>query len=311
MTAIQVNQDPKNVRPISSNRQGQPKAFPLRQNPSPRPHFERSAELRESGQRGAKGGLLSALGRSFSDSPSTQDSSKSKLREWTRSDEQKLDQALDGTKSFEHVDDFHQGSESNCASIAVMKSAMDTFGNQVFQDVDKQPDGSYNVTMKDGYTTNVSPEELQKAAEAGDFRGADSQQESYATLMWAAMANRGAEQGFEGSDSYDEALYNLQNGAVTRDVPELLGLQDYMRDVKPEDVPNTDAVVGIAKRDGGGHAVYIDRGQVDLWGNQEAFDPGGFENGDRDYNYQSYFTFSQQPQPEPSIWSRLNPLNWF
>ncbi len=267
-----------------------------------------SSELREAKSernQSSRPRFLEALDKNF------RDPIKPGKDDWSQGDEKKLDQALTGEKKFEHVDDFHQGSESNCASIAVMKSAMDTFGNQVFEDVKRQPDGSYEVTMRDGYTTNVSPEELEKAAAAGDFKGAESQQESYATLMWAAMANRGADENFEDAESYDEALHALQNGAVTKDVPQLLGLQDYMQDVKPEDVPNTDAVVGIARRDGGGHAVYIDKGQVDLWGNSEDFDPGGFENGENDYDYKEFFTFSETPQPKPSFWEKINPLNWF
>ncbi len=211
------------------------------------------------------------------------------LTGWGERDVKMLDEALAARQSFEHVDEFHQGQQGNCASIAVIKAAMDTFGNQVFQNVETLPDGSYRVTMRDGYTTVVSPEQLQATSAAGDFEGADSQQESYATLLWAAMANRAGEEGFEGATNFEEGLAALQSGAATRQVPQLLGLQDYVEEVDPADVANHDAVVGIARRPRGGHAVYIDQGQVDLWGRSEEYSEDGFGT----YDYTGFFRFNR------------------
>lgn len=187
---------------------------------------------------------------------------------WTPRDDIALDAALrqEGTFGDELFTAFDQGSRGNCASIAVVKAAMDRFGNDVFQNVERSPDGGYRVTMQDGYVVELTREELDAAAQASDFTGRDPEACAYATLCFAAMAKRAQMTGHDGADTYAEALWSLTTGEQTAQVPELLGLQDHVRRISRDEVGDySSGVVGY----GNGHAVYIDtvNGEtyVDLW----------------------------------------------
>ncbi|CAN0059631.1 unnamed protein product, partial [Phaeothamnion confervicola] len=64
---------------------------------------------------------------------------------------------------------FDQTKQSNCASVAVMKSAMEVYGNKVFDHVSRDASGNYSITMQDGFKTKVSSAELKEAEKSGEF----------------------------------------------------------------------------------------------------------------------------------------------
>lgn len=187
---------------------------------------------------------------------------------WSLRDDIALDAALgqEGAFGDELFTAFDQGSRGNCASIAVVKAAMDKFGNDVFQNVERTDDGGYRVVMQDGYVVELTREEMEAAAQASDFQGGDPEACAYATLCFAAMAKRAQADGHDGSTTYAEALWSLTTGEYTAEVPEWIGLQDRMRPIDESEIGDySSGVVGY----GNGHAVYIDsvggESYVDLW----------------------------------------------
>ncbi|WP_256657545.1 type III secretion protein [Pseudomonas sp. R5-89-07] len=76
--------------------------------------------------------------------------------------------------------------------VAAIKVAMATFGQSpagVFKDVVESGDG-YNVTMKDGFSLHITREELQLAAKAAKFSGADESMVKDAQFLFGVMSKR-------------------------------------------------------------------------------------------------------------------------
>ncbi len=174
---------------------------------------------------------------------------------WTSTDEEALDRALqqEGTFGDSLITAFDQGSRGNCVSIAVIKAAMDKYGNNVFQNVEKLPDGGYEVTMQDGYVVELTAEEMKLAAQASDFENGDPEAMAYATLCFAAMAKRGMQEGHEGADTFVESLWALTTGEHMSDGANLLGVP--FKQIGPGELGDYDSGVLAAN---GRHSVYVD-----------------------------------------------------
>lgn len=188
-----------------------------------------------------------------------------------------LDRVLSGEVpiSEDLIGSFQQRDRGNCASTALIKAAMHEFGAQVFQNVEKLPDGSYNVTMRDGFHENISPSELEAAATATHYEGATSETKSLATLSYASMAKRAFAMGHEGAETYGQALLSLNDGEISGNVPQYLGLQGHVDFIKVSDVGEHDHAVVY----GNGHAYFVEKqddGQMigDKWGTPTEYKGG-------------------------------------
>jgi pyruvate/2-oxoglutarate dehydrogenase complex dihydrolipoamide acyltransferase (E2) component len=159
---------------------------------------------------------------------------------------------------------FGQSQEGNCASVAVIKAALDKYEGKVFQSVKKSGDG-YDVTQQDGKKLAISKGELQKAAKAADLKGKPNEAKSMAVLMFATLAKRGAE---EGMGNFDQVLKKLNSGFDPKKAAQLLGLGNKIKPVDPASAGNKDGVVAWNNK----HAVYLDEGKADSYGQAKAAD---------------------------------------
>lgn len=159
---------------------------------------------------------------------------------------------------------FGQSQEGNCASVAVIKAALDKYKGKVFQSVQKSGDG-YSVTQQDGKQLTISKAELQTAAKAAKFKGQPNEAKSMAILMFATIAKRGSQ---EGMGSFEQALKKLDSGFDPKKAAQLLGLGNKIKDVNPAEAGKKDAVVAWNSR----HAVYSDQGKTDSYGQAKMAD---------------------------------------
>lgn len=172
----------------------------------------------------------------------------------------------DGKESFNHIfDQFAQSQEGNCASIAVIKAAMDKYKGKVFNSVSKSGDG-YNVTLQDGGSVQVSKADLATAAKHAKFKSSKpSEAKSMAILMYAVIGKQAAK---ENGGNFESALSSLGKGKDPRQVAKWLGLGSKIRDVNPNE-KGQEAVVAWNDK----HAVYIDDGtKADGYGQAKAAD---------------------------------------
>ncbi|MFN8609338.1 MAG: hypothetical protein U0931_17500 [Vulcanimicrobiota bacterium] len=189
--------------------------------------------------------------------------------QFTAEDQAALDRVLSGESSISDdlFTSFSQTNRGNCASTALIKAAMHEFGGNVFQSVEKLPDGSYNVTMKDGFHLNVSPGEMEAAATATHYAGDSHETKGLATLSYASMAKRAWAMHHQGAETYGQALLSLNDGEIAGNVPLYLGLEHHVDYINVDEVGQHDhAVVS-----GNGHAYFVERGQDgkmigDKWG---------------------------------------------
>lgn len=217
---------------------------------------------------------------------------------WGVSDEAALDRALAGDLPDDLITAFDQGSRANCVSVAVIKAAIDRFGSDVFQEVEKLPEGGYRVTMRDGYELTLTPDDMRMAAQASDFEtehGGDPEALALATLCFAAMARRQDEQSLM-DETLSESFYQLNDGARTPTGFSLLGLQDYVRMIPADQAAGQRGVVG----DGPDHSAFIDGDTVDLWG--EPYPLAELPRAGDDFQWApfAFFALSETPRPAPN-----------
>lgn len=98
-----------------------------------------------------------------------------------------------------------------------------------------------------------------KAAKAADLKGKPNEAKSMAVLMFATIAKRGAE---EGMGSFNQVLKKLNSRFDPKKAAQLLGLGKKIKDVNPATAGQKDGVVAW----NGQHAVYLDEGKADSYG---------------------------------------------
>ncbi len=171
-----------------------------------------------------------------------------------------------GKEMFNHLfEDFGQSQEGNCASVAVIKAALDKYKGKVFNSVSKQGDG-YSVSLQDGGNVQVSKQDLSTAAKHAKLKSnKPSEAKSMAVLMYAVIGKQAAK---ENGGNFESALSSLGKGKDPRQVAKWLGLGNKIREVNPND-KGQEAVVAW----NGNHAVYIDDGtKTDSYGQAKAAD---------------------------------------
>lgn len=159
---------------------------------------------------------------------------------------------------------FGQSKEGNCASVAVIKAALDKYDGKVFQSVSKTANG-YDVTQQDGKKVTISKDELKTAAKFADFKGKPNEAKSLAVLCFATIAKRGSQ---EGMGSFDQALKKLDSGFDPKKAAQLLGLGNKIKEIDPKSAANQDGAVAWNNV----HAVYEDNGKTDSYGTAKAAD---------------------------------------
>lgn len=187
--------------------------------------------------------------------------------EWGPEDEKFLTEAVskggasngpaaggDTSKQFEEIfNDFGQTSEGNCATVAVVKAALDKYGTKMFNSVQKQGDG-FQVQQQDGKSVNITSAELKKAAQSAKLKGKPSAAKSMAVLAYAVVGKN--------SGGVDK----LGNGADPKKIAQALGLGNKMKDVSPQEAAQSkDGAVAWNNT----HAVYQANGKTDAYGKEQ------------------------------------------
>ncbi|MEE2904008.1 MAG: hypothetical protein VYC39_16905 [Myxococcota bacterium] len=179
---------------------------------------------------------------------------------------------------------WRQTSEGNCASVAVIKSAVDRFDDKVFKSVNKTEDGKgYDIEMRDGYKLRLSQSELDTATRSSRFRtisgdnGLTAEQKKegldFANFAYAAMAKRAANTRTGTARSFEGALHDFENGYNPHKSANLLGLKEYVQNVNTHTLDSQDSVTAWSSR----HAIFVDRQKdgkhlEDNWGRATRYD---------------------------------------
>ncbi|MDQ7826267.1 MAG: hypothetical protein RDV48_25925 [Candidatus Eremiobacteraeota bacterium] len=178
------------------------------------------------------------------------------------------------------MDGFNQGTEGNCASIAVIKAAMDKYGTGVFQDVQKTADGGYNVKLRDGRDVQLTAQEYQTAQQMAGFEGKGGDEQQFATLCYGVMAKGALAENNEGCKDYMGACKSLNDGEWPNDTARYMGLQNDMMPLDPQNLGGQDGVVGWNTK----HAIYMDNQGGNLMSDHYG----------EAYNYDGTDTFNRQ-----------------
>jgi hypothetical protein len=177
-------------------------------------------------------------------------------------------------------------SAGNCASVALIKAAIEAFGlNAVFNQVETS-DG-FEITLRNGQTIQLTKTEHQQAKKASAFmpgKGKDAQQQAvfdgireYAYLCFAVIVKHVALHGevFKKGHSvpaadWTEAIEMVNDGLYTPLCYHYLGLENHVRKLK--DLSSTKGRGAIVAWSGG-HAVYVNDQRYDKGGAPAAMRP--------------------------------------
>lgn len=187
--------------------------------------------------------------------------------------------------AFYQGKDFEDEREGNCASIAIIKAAMYTFGkNSINYILNKN---TYEVTLKNDDKISFTKDELELVKKdasfiLGDFEKDGNTKKKYeqyldfAHLCYAAMCKMVAKKGDYNSrlkkiiypQDFQLALETLNDGTHTPSVHRLLGLEKYVSPTFGSEFRKK------AKEDVGmilwtySHAMFAANGNLDLYGNK-------------------------------------------
>lgn len=159
---------------------------------------------------------------------------------------------------------FGQTKEGNCASVAVIKAALDKYDGKIFQSASKTANG-YDVVQQDGKKLTISKDELKQAAKFANFKGKPNEAKSLAILSFATIAKRGSQ---EGMGSFEQSLKKLGDGFDPKRAAQLLGLGNKIKEVDPKTASKQDGAVAWNNV----HAVYQDNGKTDSYGTAKGAD---------------------------------------
>lgn len=188
---------------------------------------------------------------------------------------------------------FYQGKDEesigagNCASIAIIKAAMFTFGYDVINYEEEQ--NSYLVTLKNGENISFNESELLYAKKESSFILGKYKNETekeqfleildYAHLCFASICKMAQKNGdfssryskFIKPESFELAVEIINDGTFTPHVYEFLGLEDYTsatyRTKLRKRVKQSFGMVLWTNA----HAMYSSEGYFDLYGKKQKF----------------------------------------
>ncbi|MEB2777466.1 hypothetical protein SYJ56_19280 [Algoriphagus sp. D3-2-R+10] len=189
---------------------------------------------------------------------------------------------------------FYQGKDEeflgagNCASVALIKAAMFTFGHEVISYVKEGKD--YKVTLKNGDSVSFSEDELSYAKKESSFIIGKSEDENekkefqkildFAHLCFAVICKMAQLNGDFSSrfskfiipENFEIAVEIINDGTLTPQVYEFLGLEEHVtptfRYKLKKRVKQPLGMVIWTKS----HAMYCSEGSFDRYGKKEKFD---------------------------------------
>ncbi len=131
---------------------------------------------------------------------------------------------LQGAELLEVLDDVAQTDKENCAATSIIKGMMLTFREDPRgpMQIEPLPGGGYRVTMRDGYQTTLTGEQVDQASVATGYEGDNPEEVERANVMMAAAARRYAE---VNGISYEEALTRLNDRNHPPDVGFCFGVK--------------------------------------------------------------------------------------
>ncbi|GMU56443.1 MAG: hypothetical protein AMXMBFR33_55890 [Candidatus Xenobia bacterium] len=113
-----------------------------------------------------------------------------------------------------------QGTPENCSATAIIKAMQHQWGAEAMQ-METMPDGNVRVTMRDGYSAVLTPEQIRQAREASDYSGRDPAAVEQAARMNAAAAQRYAQ---ENGVSYEQALQHINTRQYPDEIARYFGV---------------------------------------------------------------------------------------
>lgn len=165
---------------------------------------------------------------------------------------------------------FWQQGTSNCVSIALIKAAIETFKlNNVFNL--KHEQGLYMIQFKNGLEVQFTDEQLKQTILVANFQKSKDQKSGkdqlyvsileYAQKCFAAMV--AAYQKLEGQDklTFEEALYEVNNGLNSKVAANYLGLEKYVSSASLRSGDQPGMYAWFNK-----HTVYMSHGLYDYYG---------------------------------------------
>lgn len=188
---------------------------------------------------------------------------------------------------------FYQGKDEeslgagNCASIAIIKAAMFSFGYDVI--AYEKVDDSYNVTLKNEEKLSFSENELSYAKKEssfilGNYKSENEKEQfleilEYAHLCFASICKMAQKNGdyssrfskFIKPESFELAVEIINDGTFTPHVYEFLGLEEYVsatyRTKLKKRIKQSYGMVLWTNT----HAMYSSEGYFDLYGKKQKF----------------------------------------
>lgn len=163
---------------------------------------------------------------------------------------------------------FRQGERGNCASIALIKAAINVFGiDSVFSE-QRINDTLIQAVLKNGRKYSISNSDLQFAQKSADFKIQVNGHEeiiNYAIKCYAVMGK--VRQELEGLDTYKESLEYLERGYYTPSVYVLLGMENNVIHLKRfSNISSKCGIVAWRTK----HAVFACNGFMDDHGRKES-----------------------------------------
>lgn len=180
---------------------------------------------------------------------------------------------------------FYQGKDEestgagNCASVALIKAAIYTYGFNVFDYIFEND--VYTIQLKNGDSIQFTLSELEVAKRESSFvpSGAECDEKDYAHLCFATMCKMVQIHGdysqrfskFIIPDSFEQAVETLNDGTNTPEVYELLGLEKHVTPVyryKLKEHLSDDCGMVVWTS---AHAMFAADGYFDLYGERTKF----------------------------------------
>ena len=186
-------------------------------------------------------------------------------KQWTAVDVKALETLRHGGElSSDLFSAFHQTDKGNCVATAVIKAAMDHYGDRVLKDFRLNETGGYEIVMQDGFQFSLTAQEMEAGTTAAHFAGPRSATKSYANLLFTSVAKRAQLESHEGAQSFGQALLAVSNGERAVEMPHLLGLDGFVQKLDLSEVPGQDGAVVY----GGGHSYYVDTVEGKTYGDR-------------------------------------------
>lgn len=117
-------------------------------------------------------------------------------------------------------DQVAQGTPENCSATAIIKAMQHQWGDNAMK-METLPSGNVRVTMRDGYSAELTPDQIRQAREASDYSGSNPAAVEQAARMNAAAAQRYAR---ENGVPYEQALQHINTRQFPDEIARYFGV---------------------------------------------------------------------------------------